>query len=126
MTQDSAAKGGETFIQELYLLTARMLEQRHDADFLIEGIEGRQKLMDAYEKWAQQNPGLHAAIEKDANTRQTVDKILSMDQVIVKALEEFKQEVQKDASASKAQQKVMGYLSNAISSSGSYMDVKLK
>ena len=126
MTTNSGQKDGLALMEELYLLTNQMVEQRHDADFLLEGVEKRQELMDAYDRWAQLAPTDRTAFEKDPKARQTVDKILSMDQVIVKALEQLKLDVQKDSSAAKAQQKVIGYLGNAISSSGSYMDVKLK
>lgn len=124
--QSSAQSSGAAFIEELFVLTDSMVQQIHDADFLLQGVEKRQTIIDAYDEWAKQNPESHVACEKDSNIRQVVDAILSMDRVIVKALEEFKDEVQKDAMASTSQKKVMGYLGNAISSSGSYMDVKLK
>lgn len=119
-------KDGRKLIEELYLLTDSMVGQIHDADFLLAGVEDRQRLMDEYDAWAKQNQDAHAALTTDPQVRKSVDKILSLDQSIIKAMEEFKKEVQRDVSASSAQQKVMGYLSNAISSSGSYMDFKLK
>jgi len=119
-------KEGGAMIEALLRLTHQMVDQIHDADFLLKGVDERQALMDACDEWGRENPEERQALERDPDSRQMVDQILSMDQTIVKALEGFKKEVQKDVSASTAQQKVMGYLGNAISSSGSYMDVKLK
>ena len=126
MSENIAQKEGQALMEELLQLTTTMVQQAGDADFLIEGVEKRQAIMDAYDEWAKQSPESHAALEKEPDTLKTVEQILSMDRVIVAALSAFKLEVQKDMTASKAQKKVMGYLGNAISSSGSYMDVKLQ
>lgn len=119
-------KEGGAMIEALLQLTHQMVDQIHDADFLLKGVDQRQALMDACDAWGRENPEKRKALESDPNIRQMVEQVLSMDQTIVKALEGFKKEVQKDVSASTAQQKVMGYLGNTISASGSYMDVKLK
>ena len=125
MSEKLTQKDGAALMEELLLLTTSMVRQSEDADFLIEGVEKRQAIMDAYDEWAKLNPEALAALEKDTDTIKTAGEILAMDKDIVKALSAFKQEIQKDVTASKAQQKVMGYLAGAISSSGSYMDVKL-
>jgi len=126
MTQSDAPRDGRALIQELFLLTDSMVGQIHDADCLLKGVEDRQRVMDEYDNWVKLNPEAHTALTTDPEIRKTVDKILSHDSAIVKAMENFKQDVQKEVSSTSAQQKVMGYMSNAISSSGSYMDMKLK
>ncbi|MCL2579007.1 MAG: hypothetical protein FWE32_03135 [Oscillospiraceae bacterium] len=124
--EPEVVKDGHTIMEELYQLTTQMVEHIHDSDFLLKGVEERQTLMDACDEWGRQNPEDRQALERDPKIHQLVDQILAKDKTITQALEELKKEVKKEVSASNAQQKVMGYLGNAISSSGSYMDVKLK
>ena len=118
------ARNGSAIVAELLTLTTRMLEQRHDADFLIEGVEQRQALIDEYDAWSEANEAEKNAFERQPEAKSMVEKILGMDQVINKSLSDFKAEAQQNVRNSNAQQKVIGYLGNAVSASGSYMDFK--
>ncbi|MDR2908395.1 MAG: hypothetical protein LBU86_00730 [Oscillospiraceae bacterium] len=119
-----AIRDGAAIIADLHLLTIRMAEQRHDADFLTDGVEKRQALIDEYQRWAGKHPEARTAFERTAEAKQAVEKILSMDQVITRALTEFKAEAQQNVKNANAQKKVMGYLGGSISASGSYLDMK--
>ena len=126
MSKQLTGKDGPALMRELLELTAAMVERLADADFLVEGVEKRQAIMDAYDEWAALNPDTHATLEQDPCTLKTISEILAMDKAIVGALGGFKAAAQREMTSSKTQQKVMGYLGSATSSSGSYMDVKLK
>lgn len=126
MKIDLTGKDGAAIMLEIHGLTREMVDACADADFLLSGVQDRQEMMDVYDAWANENPQTHAEFVSDVKIRQMVDEVLSMDRLIVEALEGFKREIEKDSTATKAQNKVMGYLGNAISASGSYMDVKLK
>lgn len=117
-------RDGAAIFADLLALTNRMVEQRHDADFLIGGVDKREILLEEYRAWADANPDSKAQYEQDSETRQMLEKILAMDKVITKALSDLKVEAQKEVAQSNAQQKMIGYISGNISSSGSYMDYK--
>lgn len=113
-------------LADLHLLTTRMLEQRHDADFLIRGLEQRQALMDEYDTLAKADPYRKGMAEQNPKAKETVAKIVEMDKVILAALEEHKANAQKDVANANAQQaanqRVMDYLGRPAS--GSVMDYK--
>ncbi len=116
--------GFATILDELYRLTNQMAEQRHNPDCLIECVEKRQSLMDEYDALALTHPKEKAAFEQDASARELVAKMLTMDRVVAKALEEHKASAHKDVASANAQQKVLDYLGKAHSSGGSLMDYK--
>jgi hypothetical protein len=117
-------RDGGAILDDLHILTTRMVEQRHDADFLIDGIERRQTLIDEYEDWAEVHPQEREGYERTDKAKKLVEKILGMDQIISKTLSEFKAAAQQSVQSANTQQKVISYLNGSISSSGSYMDVK--
>lgn len=117
-------RGFSTILDELYQLTNQMAEQRHNPDCLIECVEKRQALMDEYDALALAHPEEKVAFEQGTAARELVAKMLTMDRVVAKALEEHKASAHKDVASANAQQKVLDYLGKAHSSGGSLMDYK--
>lgn len=120
----NALRDGAAIFSDFVTLTNRMVEQRHDADFLIDGVNKRQAMLEEYQAWAGANPDSKAEYEQSPDTKQMLEKLLAMDKVITKALSELKNGAQKEVAASNAQKKVIGYIAGNISSSGSYLDMK--
>lgn len=115
---------GASILLALHETTTHMLEQRHDSDALIEGVETRQHLIDDYQHWAEAFPEEQAEFEASPDTKKRIEAILRMDQVIAKSLGEFKSEAQQNVKNIHAQQRMIGYLDRSASASGSYLDVK--
>ena len=109
---------------DMYRLTNQMAEQRHNPDFLLESVGKRQALMDEYDALALEYPAEKTAFEQGPAARDQVEKMLSMDSAIIKALEEHKATAHKDVASANAQQKVLDYLNKAQPSGGSLMDYK--
>jgi len=120
----NAVRDGTAIIDDMHILTTSMMEQRHDPDFLIDGVEKRQVLIDEYDEWSNKYQEQRAVYERTPEAKTIVEKILGMDKVIAKTLGEFKTVAQQNVQNSNAQQKVIGYLGGSISASGSYMDFK--
>lgn len=117
-------RDGADILADIHQLTIQMMEQRHDSQFLIKGVEDRQMLIDEYELFGKADPEAKVILEKDAGTKRTLAKILDMDKVIFKSLQGLRDQSKQDLAKSNKQQKVLGYINNAISASGTYMDYK--
>lgn len=123
MSKPSVKRGRMRIITELYELTKEMEQRRDDADFLILSVEKRQDLMDEYDILRLQNSDeLDERAEEEL--KRMVKEVIHMDAAIAAALEEHRRVSKKELAASNSQQKLMGYMSGAISASGSYMDYK--
>lgn len=122
MSSAVSTRGRVEVITELYELTKEMERRKDDADFLIASVEKRQGLMDEYDLLRQNtdDPGEEAKAEMG----RMVKEVIGMDTAITAALEGHKKASKADLTASNRQQKVLGYVNQALSSSGSYMDYK--
>ncbi|MDR2932631.1 MAG: flagellar protein FliT [Oscillospiraceae bacterium] len=110
---------GIMIITDLYNLTNSMVRQIGDSDYLVECVDKRQKLMDEYDAYKALHPD-----EDITEIKKVVKDILVMDQRINASLNTHKREVKEKLSGAQTQQKAMGYASNYMSSSGSYMNYK--
>lgn len=118
-----AATNKLEIITTLYHLTCEMSERCNDADFLIQAVDKRQELMDCYNNIT--------ADEIDAPTEQSlleikrmVREIIRMDVTISATLEKHKSQAKGSLASSTNQNRMLGYVNQAVSSSGSYMDYK--
>lgn len=126
MTGSPEYKDFADIVMDMYLLTNQMMEQRHQPDFLIEAVEKRQAMMDQYDRLAKQDPYRRKAYEQDPKAKDTIRKIIEMDQTIARSLESHKASVHNNianvVSQQKAQKKVLDYLGGPRS--GSRMDYR--
>ena len=106
--------------EELLNLTRQMALKTDDVDFLLQGVDRRQALMDEFDKTTADD----AECRKNAELRRMVDEIISLDKVIGEALIGHREHTKQDVSASNQQKRILSYTNQAISSSGSYMDYK--
>lgn len=112
-------------ITELHDLTMQMTENLDDADFLILSMEKRQDLIEECNMLDVLDPELAKPSAEDMHAiRGLVDKILSKNIDISTALENHKAQAKDELAASTQKQKIMGYMNNAMSASGSYMDYR--
>ncbi|MGI6403296.1 MAG: hypothetical protein ACOX0K_03545 [Oscillospiraceae bacterium] len=117
-------RGFAEILDDIYHLTNQMAEQRHDPDFLIEGVEKRQALMNEYDALALVYPEERKAFEQDPISRDRVAKMIAMDRAVAKALEEHKASAHQDVAAANARQKVLDYLGKSHPSGGNLMDYR--
>ncbi len=113
-------------IADLYGISKKMYEERHDPEFLITGVEKRGVLMNEYDRLAAADRQGREAFERDPAARATVSKIIEMDKAIAKSLSEYRtashREVADANARVAAQQRVMEYLGGPVS--GLKMDYK--
>ena len=110
---------GRMIITDLYNLTSSMARQSSDPDFLMEGVEKRQALMDEYDAWRALHPD-----EDITEIKQMVKEILVMDKKINAALGTLRNSAKDQLTEAQSRQKAMSYAVGNVSSSGSYMDYK--
>lgn len=121
------AAGGRSrmdILADLLELTRAMLQKCQDADFLIASVNRRQELMDEYDELGSKDPESAESFSLSPQAKGIAEEIISMDKTIQAALEKHRVQAKSDVAASNNRQKVLGYVSNAISSSGSYMDYR--
>lgn len=110
---------------ELYKLTKMMVANQKDADFLILSVEKRQDLMDECDAFDLYHPDAATQTEADQlEFKRMLQEIIKFDATITEALKKHRTESKASLVTSTAQQKVLGYTNQAMSSSGSYMDYK--
>ena len=124
MSEAAEGRAGLEILTDLLELTRSMLLKRQDANFLLESVDQRRLFMDEYDAFALQHPQEAVRIASAPETKAVLEDIISMDVSIRKALEQHKADAKADVANSTSQQKVLGYVANAISSTGSYMDYK--
>ncbi len=126
MTKASGARSYADIIADLFAVSKKMYEERHDPDYLINGVERRGVLMNEYDQLAARDRQGREAFESDPAARATVGKIIELDKVIAKSLGEYRAAAHKDVAAANAkvaaQQRVMEYLGGPVS--GLKMDLK--
>jgi len=116
----NALRTRATVMAELLELTNKMVNKRKDADFLIEGVEKRQSLMDEFDTLP-----VDELTEQDIQViKQSAKDILQKDKIINVELEQMQKESRQDLNASHNQQRVLNYANNALANAGSYMDFK--
>lgn len=121
---ESVLRSRLMIMRELLALTKEMDARAADEDFLIGGVQKRQNLIEEYDSVREDGaippiePGERAEIKKIAG------EIVEMDARISEALQKHKAQAKSDLTQSNNQQKVLGYVNQALSSSGSYMDYK--
>lgn len=120
MTADLDKRTGTDIITDLYNLTNDMVRQRDDADFLIEGVDRREKLMDEYDAYAREHPD-----EDQTEIKKMIREIIVLDKKIRASVTAHKVDVESKLAEAKNKQQLMGsYLNNMQSAAGSYMDYK--
>ena len=113
-------RSAKELIEELLGLTRQMALKTGDVDFLLQGVDKRQTLMDELDKTTAGNPDSR----KTPELRRMVDEIISLDKLITDAMINHREDAKKEVSASNQQKRILSYTNQAISSSGSYMDYK--
>lgn len=112
-------------VTDLHAVTKQMLEQLDDPDFLIDAVDQRQDLMDEFDMLEISHPDLPAlSPQETATIKQLLQEIMGFDISIATALENHKSESKNALATSNQQQKMMGYVNQSLSGSGSYMDFK--
>lgn len=112
---------GLDIMRELLNITREMAGSE-DTSFLIASLDRRDRLMEEYDRVKAASP---ESIEKD---RKEIDRVKSeiarFDSEVGKTFHKLQSQVKEDLKNNNAQKKVMGYTSQAMSASGSYMDFK--
>lgn len=115
---------GLEIITELLDLTRKMAKS-DDTDFLIEAIDRRGELMAEYDALKASSPEASAAIEKNRpDISEMLNEIIELDKKINKSLFSMYHEAKSGLQSSTRNNKILNYTNQAISASGSYMDIK--
>ena len=120
----TAHTGAAGIIDEMYRITVEMTCKLDDADYLTEGIDRRQELMDEYDRRRENGEVLFATRQEQEQSANAVAQITQMDKTIYSAIEKLRDEAKGNLSASQSNRKVLGYTNQAMSGTGSYMDIK--
>lgn len=124
MSKTVNERSGLAVISDLLDLTRRMAESE-DADFLVDSVERRDKLMDEYDRLKVSSPYAAEAIEKDKpEISRMIAEIIELDKRINQSLNALYTATKHDLEGANAGRKILNYTNNAISASGSYMDYK--
>ena len=124
MSKASARKRGLTDIMtDMLEHTREMLSQKDDADLVMDTIEKRSVLISEFDALIKNTPADEFALLKP-ELHSMANEMLKMDGEIMASLQAMKESAKQDLKDSTQQNKVMGYASKAISSSGSYLDYK--
>lgn len=124
MNQQNHPRSRLDFLKQILDLTNRMTPQKDNVDFLLQTIDQRQELMDEYDRRQKQGDFPPKTPEEKAQLQAVAREILELDKALATTLNAHKEEAKEQLSASNSQKKVLGYINQAISSSGSYMDYK--
>jgi phage host-nuclease inhibitor protein Gam len=117
-------RSGLTIVEELLAVTRRMAES-DDLDLIVASIDRRGELMDEYDKLKASNRYFAETAERSRpQIKKLVAEIMKLDETINKRLVEFRENNKQDLQGSVAKNRVLKYTNSAISSAGSYMDVK--
>ena len=117
-------RSGLSIVEELLTLTRRMAES-DDLDFIVEAIDRRGELMEEYDRLKTANRYFAEAAERcRPQIKNLVGEIMKLDDVINKKLVEFRETTKQELQGSVAKNRVLKYTNSAISSRGSYLDVK--
>lgn len=121
MSSDIKKRTGLEIMADILSVTREMAGSEN-ADFIVDSIDRRERLMAEYDGLKAASPD---SIERD---RQKIDRvkaeIAQLDKEVLRTLNKLHSLVKDDLKTTNAQQKVMGYTNQAMSASGSYMDYK--
>lgn len=118
------ARGKLAIVADLFEITRRMTEQIENADFLIFSVEKRQDYINEFDMLGNNPVEEELSPQDEVEIGKMIQEMIGMDVTLTKALEGHKTEAKAALATSNNQKKVLGYMNQAISSSGSYMDYK--
>ncbi len=124
-TVDGEVTRRVAIMRELLELTNQMLSNRGNVEAIIIAIEQRQALIEEYDL-IKSVEGYETPLSEveAAEIKSIARQILDKDKVVNELLAQYHKEAKQDVSSTARQQKVLGYVSNTIASSGSFMDFK--
>lgn len=111
-------------LTEFLQLTRSMVAQRDQEDMLLAGMEQRQSLMEAYQTIQAQGGFAPMSSDEKETLTQLAKEIATLDQIIAPVLEDLHRQAKAQLSSSNHQQKILGYVNQSLSPSGSYLDLK--
>ena len=122
MNQSPDTRTKMELANEMLALTKRMAQNLKDAEFLVDGVEKRQALMDAFDRITQEQES--AAPPNPQMLRTIFTEIQRLDTAITASLLQHREQAKARLANSNQQNKVLAYTNNAMSASGSYMDYR--
>lgn len=111
-------------MEELLDLTKEMLLKEEDEEFLIESVDKRQILMDEYDLVDARDDIPELSPQELQRISGIAQEIIKLDVQISNALERHKAKSKEELTASNSKQRILGYVNQALSASGSYMDFR--
>ncbi|WRS26344.1 hypothetical protein U6B65_08255 [Oscillospiraceae bacterium MB08-C2-2] len=122
-TQAPQHRNKSVIVQNMFDLTCEMIGHLEDYEFLVDAIDRRQVLMDEFDR-VKNSPDFLSGMDgtRTAEVSNMLSNMRDMDKTVIQALSRILLEAKKELAANNNQQKVMGYMNNMVSSSGSYMN----
>lgn len=112
----SAERDALTIIRELHDLTSDMVKRIDEPDFLVEGVEHRQALMDEYDAYSKEHPYLDKT-----SLKKLVSEVLAMDEKINSHLLAHKSGSKRKLIEIRSKQQTISY-GTGTAAAGSFMN----